>query len=253
MTFLDILKFKNTLVVMIITMVFISCSTTKSLEETSIGLINNVSYKDSSFDNSNASNGFLVAQKGKAYAITAKHVLMIAKTDAMKFVDFEGGLKEWKMYPKNDSTKYLITDKLLNPNKKDSLTWSYMDTNWNTYEDWLVFSVKENKTNYTPLSFRKKPLRKGELLYAVGWTYKDTLGSQRMYEYKFNATEGNFHNLIQINGPKSLGGLSGAPVVDSQGKIVGLVSSGGVDENTKEVFLEATDIKHAFEFISNIE
>lgn len=250
MTFTEILKFKNAVVVTIITMVVISCSTTKSLKETPIGLVNSVSYHDSSFDNSNASNGFLVAYKGKAYVITAKHVLMIAKTDDMKFVDFEGGLKQWKMHPKNDSTKYVITDKLLNTNRKDSLTWNYMDTNWDTYEDWLVFSVKENKTNHTPLSFRKKPLKKGELLYAVGWTYKDTVGSQRIYEYRFDTTEGNFHNLIQISGPKSMGGLSGAPVVDHRGRIVGLVSSGGEDENTKEVLLQATDIKHAFEFIS---
>lgn len=246
-------KFKNTIVVTIITMVVISCSTTKSLKNTPIALINNVSYQDSSFDNPNASNGFLVAHSGKTYAITAKHVLMIVKTNAMKFVDFEGGLKQWKMHPKDDSTKYITVEKLLNTNKKDSLTWSYMDTNWDTYEDWLVFSVKENKTNHTPLSFRKKPLKKGELLYAVGWSYKDTVGSQRAYEYKFDTTEGNFHNLIQISGSKSLGGLSGAPVVDTKGRIVGLVSSGGEDENTKEVLLQATDIKHAFEFISNIE
>lgn len=253
MTFSDISKFKNAVVVIVLTMIVISCSTTKNLKTTPIGLINNVSYQDSSFDNSNASNGFLVAHNGKTYAITAKHVLMIAKTDAMKFVHFEGGLKQWKMHPKNDSTKYLVTDKLLNPNKKDSLTWNYMDANWDTYEDWLVFSVKENKTNHTPLSFRKKPLKKGELLYAVGWSYKDTVGSQRRYEYKFDTTEGNFHNLIQIEGPESLGGLSGAPIVDTRGRIVGLVSSGREDENTKEVLLQATDIKHAFEFISNIE
>lgn len=251
--FPEVLKFKNIAVVTIITLVLISCSSKKKLKNTPIGLINNVSYRASSFDNSNASNGFLVAHNGNTYAVTAKHVLMIAKTDAMKFVDFEGGLKQWKMHPKNDSTKYIIADKLLNTNKKDSLTWSYMYTNWDTYEDWLVFSVKENRTNHTPLFFRKKPLKKGELLYAVGWTYKDTVGSQRAYEYKFDATEGNFHNLIQISGPKSLGGLSGAPVVDNQGKIVGLVSSGGEDESTKEVLLQATDIKHAFEFISNMK
>ncbi|WP_340200688.1 S1 family peptidase [Ascidiimonas sp. W6] len=251
--FPEFLKFKNTIVVTVIMLVIISCSSTKKLKNTPIGLINNVSYQDSSFDNSNASNGFLVAHNGNIYAITAKHVLMTAKTDAMKFIDFEGGLKEWKMQPKNDSTKYIIVDKLLNTNNKDSLTWSYMNTHWDTYEDWLVFSVKENKTNHTPLSFRKKPLKKGELLYAVGWTYKDTVGSQSAYEYKFDATEGNFHNLIQISGPKSLGGLSGAPIVDNQGKIVGLVSSGGEDENTKEVLLQATDIKHAFEFISNMK
>ncbi len=251
--FEKILKCKSAMVVPFITMVLISCSTAKSLKNTPIGLINNVSYQDSSFDNSNASNGFLVSHNNKTYAITAKHVLMIAKTDAMKFVDFEGGLKQWKMHTKDDNKKYTVVDKLLNSNKKDSLTWSYMDTNWDTYDDWLVFSVKENKTNHTPLSFRKKRLKKGELLYAIGWTYEDTVGSQRSYEYRFDTTEGNFHNLVQINGPKSMGGLSGSPIVDKAGRIVGLVSSGGEDEKTKEVWLQATDIKHAFEFISNIE
>ena len=93
MIFTKVLKFKSAVVVAIITMIVISCSTTKSLKNTPIGLINNVSYQDSSFDNSNASNGFLVGHKDNTYAVTAKHVLMIAKTDAMKFVDFEGGLK----------------------------------------------------------------------------------------------------------------------------------------------------------------
>ncbi len=230
-----------------------SCSTTEKLENRAIGLINNVSYTNTKFSNPNAGNGFLVRYKNKDYAITAKHVLMIAKTDQMKFVDFEGELKQWKLHPKNDSTSYVVLDKLLNTNKKDSLTWSYMDTHWNTYNDWLVFSVKENNSKNIPLKFRKKPLIKDEILYAVGWTYKDTLEKQRFYKYKFDKAEGNYYNLIQINGPKGLGGLSGAPVVDKTGKVVGLVSSGGENEQTKEIVLQATSIKNAMDFIIELD
>ncbi|WP_109437332.1 MULTISPECIES: trypsin-like peptidase domain-containing protein [Aquimarina] len=247
------LVLKKIIITTLVAITLISCSSVKRLQNTPIGLINNVAYTDSSFDNPNASNGFLVQYKNNTYAVTAKHILMIAKTDHMKFVDFEGNLKEWRMYPKNDSTRYVIADKLLSTNKKDSLTWNYMDTNWDTYNDWLVFSVKENKTSHKPLKFRKKPIKKGEYVYAIGWSYKDSIGAQRVYQYTFDTTEGDYHNLIQIKGPKSLGGLSGAPIVDKKGRIIGLVSSGGEDEKTKEVFLQATNIKNAFKFISNLD
>lgn len=246
------MKLINTVLVTFVVTLFSNCSSEKELHQRPIGLINNISYIDSSFNNPNASNGFLVTHEDNIYAITAKHVLMIAKTDAMKFVDFEGGLEQWKMHPKDDSTKYVVLDRLLNSNKKDSLTWSYMNKNWETYNDWLVFSVKENKTDRKPLKFRKEALQKGELLYAVGWSYKDTIGAQRFYEYKFDETEGDYHNLVQVKGPVSLGGLSGAPLIDVKGRVVGLVSSGWEDEKTKEVFLQATSIKNMVQFISEL-
>ncbi len=229
-----------------------SCSSIEKVQKKPIGLINNVSYTDASFDNPNASNGFLVKENNKTYGITAKHVLMISKTDKMNFVDFEGDLKEWKMHPKNDSSTYVLMDKLLNTNRKDSLTWDYMFSNWDTYDDWLVFSIKENRENPPTLKFRKKPLEKGEDLFVIGWSYQDTIGGQRVYEYKYDKTEGNYHELVQIKGPKSLGGLSGAPIVDKKGELVGLVSSGGEDEETKQVILQATSTKNMLNFISRL-
>lgn len=231
----------------------VGCSTIHKLENRPIGLINNVSFNESSFNNPNAANGFLVQYKSKTYAITAKHVLNLAKTEKMKFVDFEGELKQWKMHPKNDGSQYIILDKLLNTNKTDSLTWSYMDNNWDNYNDWLVFSIKENKTKHKPLKFRSDILKKEENLYVIGWSYKDSIGTQRIYEYKFDKVEGNYYNLKQIKGPKSLGGLSGSPVVDKKGNVIGLVTSGWEDEKTKEVILQATSMKKALEFITELD
>lgn len=247
------LKLKTVIIPLSMIVLLIGCSSLKKLQNTPIGLINNVSYNNASFNNENASNGFLVQYKDNTYAITAKHILIMAKTDKMQFVDFEGELQQWKLHPKNDKDHYVILDQLLNTNKRDSLTWSYMDTNWDTYNDWLVFSVKENNTNHKPLQFRKKPLIKDENLYVIGWSYKDTLGPQRIYTYKFEEIEGDYYNLKQIEGPESLGGLSGSPVVDKKGKVVGLVSSGWEDEKTKEVFIQATSLKNAIEFISKFD
>jgi len=246
------IHFKNIFLTLFVTGLLFSCSTLRKLQKTPIGLINNVSYTNSEFNNPNAGNGFLVEHQSKTYAITAKHVLMIAKTDAMEFVAFEGGLKQWKMHPKNNESSYVILEELLNSNRKDSLTWDYLDANWDTYNDWLVFSVKENKSKHKPLKFRSTPIIKDESLYVVGWSYKDTIGEQRVYEYKFNQTEGDYHNLTQVNGPISLGGLSGSPLVDEKGNVVGIVSSGWEDEKTKEIILQATSVKNAIEFISKL-
>lgn len=247
------MNIKNTAFIAYISILLTGCSIINTLQDRPIGLINNVSFNNPSFNKPNASNGFLVKFKNKTYAITAKHILNFAKTDKMKFVDFEGELKQWKMHPKNDSTQFIIVDKLLNTSKTDSLTWSYMDNNWDNYNDWLVFSIKENKTKYKPLKVRIEPLKKDESLYAVGWSYKDSTGTQRVYQYKFDKVDGNYYNLKQINGPKSLGGLSGSPIVDRKGNVIGLVSSGWEDENTKEVFVQATSLTKTLNFLTELD
>ncbi len=246
-------RLKSIIMTLSLVVLVLGCSSVEKLKNTPIGLINNVSYSDASFNNSNASNGFLVCYKDNTYAITAKHILIMAKTDKMQFVDFEGELQQWKLHPKNDDKHYVLLDKLLNTNKKDSLTWSFMDRNWDTYNDWLVFSVKENNTNHKPLKFREKPLAKNEDVFVIGWSYKDTIGAQRIYSYKFDTIEGNYYNLKQVEGPKSLGGLSGSPVVDKKGRVVGLVSSGWEDDKTNEVFIQATSIENAVQFISKLD
>lgn len=229
-----------------------SCKSQIDLTKTPIGLINNVSYNNPAFNNSNAGNGFLVSYNQQVYAITAKHILNIAKTPKMQFVDFEGELSAWKMQPKNDSTKVVLLDKLLSHNRTDSLTWSFLDSNWDTYNDWLVFSIKENNSNNRPLTFRKKPLVAGEKLFIVGWSYKDETGAQRVYEYKYGKADGIYHEIIQVKGPESLGGLSGSPVVDEQGAVIGLVTSGWEDEDTKEIIVAATAMEGVLNFLKGM-
>jgi hypothetical protein len=96
----------------------------------------------------------------------------------------------------------------------------------------VSFFSKENNTNHKPLRFTEKLLIKGESLFAVGWTYSHTIGEQRIYEYTCDTTEGDYHHLIQINGPKNSGGLSGAPIVYNRRRrrrrrrrVIGFVSS----------------------------
>ena len=75
------LKLKTVIIPLSMIVLLIGCSSLTKLKNTPIGLINNVSYNNASFNNENASNGFLVQYKDNTYAITAKHILIMAKTD----------------------------------------------------------------------------------------------------------------------------------------------------------------------------
>jgi hypothetical protein len=63
----------------------------------SITLINKVEFFDSSYNNHNAACGFLLRFKNDTFAISAKHVLLVAKTDSMHSVHFGNYLKQWTM------------------------------------------------------------------------------------------------------------------------------------------------------------
>ena len=66
-------------------------------------------------------------------------------------------------------------------------------------------------------------------------------GPQRVYEFEYYKTIGHRILLKDIIVPELLGGLSGAPLVDEAGKVVGIVSNGTVDPVTgKKYFSPCT-------------
>lgn len=215
----------------------------KAQPNKAIALVNDVAFYDSRYGNNNAGNGFVVDVNGESYAVTAKHILMIVKTEKMQSVGFAGELKQWKMFDKNDASNFLIVDQLLNANDEEKLEWETL-TN-----DWIVFSIDENRTHTKPLEFRAHPPVKGEKLFVVGWAYEDEDGPQRTYEFEFDSTEDDLYTLTQIQGPNSLAGLSGSPVVDTDNRVVGLVSSGWDDEDSGITYLQASKGTEVRKFI----
>lgn len=196
-----------------------------------ITLVNEITFFDSKFDQPRFSCGFLLKYGKDTLAITAKHLLNVIKSDKMKTTSFENSIKSWSLYPLLKPKELITTDKLLNENKSELLA------NKATYvNDLLVFSIKENHSKVKPLEIRTSALIPGEKLYAVGWTRKMESGDQRVYEFEFYKIIGNRILLKDIIVPELFGGLSGAPIVDENGKVVGIVSGSTTDPDTKKKY-----------------
>jgi len=211
-----------------------------------IALTNRIDFVDPKFDQPRFSCGFLIKYKADTFAVTARHLLKIIKPDEMKTLVFENYIKNWILYPLDKKEQLVVTDKLLNENNSASLN------DPSTYhEDWLLFSIRTNHSNVTPLELRTTPLTPGEKLYVIGWTRKMEKGSQRVYEFEYYKSIGNRLLLKNLIVPEQFGGLSGAPVIDKQGFVVGIVSGGTVDPNTDKKYFSPCAMDGLIHFIEN--
>ena len=182
-----------------------------------ITMINHIKYVDK--DYAVAGCGFLVDIGTDTIAVTAKHILTYFKSDIMNTVSFINRLIEWEMYPKNNSMDKVYIEKIINENPNESLKGIPVN------KDWLLLSVKQKSLNIQPLQFRKSPLIAGEKVYIIGWRNSDNNCSQRIYEGKFVQTmEGSLLISTKLLSNNTIPGLSGSPVVDSEGYLIGIMS-----------------------------
>jgi len=194
-----------------------------------IAMVNHVEFSDSAANNPLAGCSFLVKDGGLLLAVTCKHALWVAKSAAMKGVHFEGTLKEWRMQRKDDTTKFVLMDTLVNADRTEAIGEQNVDS------DYLVFTIRENRSDVTPLTLRRTPLRKGEPVYILGWSFSDRTGPQRTYKAVYYKSTDN-HILVSIEEQKNLAGISGGPVVDANGELVGIVSNYAFDKASKKWF-----------------
>jgi hypothetical protein len=231
---------------------FISCSKAKVSVSVSdkkfppTSLINHFEYFEGEHEFNQLGSAFLLKYKNDTFAITAKHILAILKPDSMKNLTLDNFIKNWTMSPLNKESEIVIMDKLLNENKSENLK---SETIYN--KDWLVFSIKENRSKVLPLEFRDTPLVKGEKLYIIGWTRHMKEGAQRVYEFEFYKTNGTHILLKKIIVPEKMGGLSGGPVVDINGKLVGIVSNSKFSFWNMENLVSPVGVVELKEFLDN--
>ncbi|WP_408046814.1 S1 family peptidase [Tenacibaculum crassostreae] len=204
-------------------------------------LVCKAEFKNSKFDNAHAGSGFLLRYKSKIYAITAKHVLFFARTDRMKAISFGNELKAWTFYSKENESKVTV-GKLINENTNEAITMP-------PKRDWLIFEVNSIiPKNIAVYTLRDSPLKKGEHLYFLGCPYK---------KEKPISVEGTFVNYpkegsLSLNVPKgNYGGCSGGPVLDTHGKLVGIVSMGYFNQKEQKYVFEPASLSYFKNVIKN--
>ncbi len=201
-------------------------------------LINDVTYQngDRYLDPSiaYAGTGFLIESGGKTLAVTVKHTLWVARNKATQFVEVNDRLKSWKMYPKGHPADSAVIGKLINEDPNEPL-----QNGWNNgvlQRDWLVFTTRYVSPGLHPLPLRQEPIRKGERVYMAGNPYR--FDEPIKARGTVVSTEGDLF-LITLEGFEKafLGGASGSPVVDEQGRLVGIFSNSQQDENGENRYI----------------
>ena len=205
-------------------------------------LISNVKFNDAKYDNAHDGSGFLLKYKSKVYAVTAKHVLFFAKTDSMKSISFGGDLKSWDFTSKSNTNTKVKAGKLINEDPNEILVMPPKG-------DWLIFEIKGDiPENVAVYKLRKKPLKIGEAVHFLGYPYK----SEKHITVHGNLKGFTEDNNLSLAVPKgTYNGCSGGPVLDSKGKVVGLVSMGYFDNKTDQMVFEPASLEYFKQIINN--
>jgi hypothetical protein len=183
-----------------------------------IAMINQIENVDKKFPI--AASSFLLDTEKGIFAVTAKHVLTYFKSDSMTTVSFGNRLKSWVMYPKNNPADSVVIDALLNEDPCESI-----DRVIPSDIDWLLFSVKSKSDNIQPLKFRTDPLQPQEKVYIIGWRYSDKDCPQVVYEGNYvESIDGSVIISTKLLSDNRTPGLSGSPVIDSNGLLIGIMS-----------------------------
>jgi hypothetical protein len=210
-----------------------------------ITMINHIEYADTMFPVAGCS--FLLDTGRDTLAVTAKHVLTYFKSKVMKTVSFRNSLTVWKMYPKDNRNDEVIVDTILNENDEESIN------DVPSHKDWILFSLKTKSKNIQPLTIRTAPLAAGEKVYIIGWRYTDKNCRQRIYEGKYvESSRGTVLISTRELADNKMPGLSGSPVIDSNGDLIGIMSrKAGKMEKLSSVHYPREVLRRLYEKPSN--
>jgi len=182
----------------------------------SIAMINRIDYTDESFPV--AGCAFLLDTGDATLAATAKHVLRFFKSETMDSVSFRGTLKSWRVFPKDDPSRVTVLGELVNEDDEASLESIPVG------RDWLLFTVRKRAESVQALRLRSTPLVADEPVFIVGWRYTDE-GSQKIYAGNYvRSEEGSVLIAVDALADNKMPGLSGAPVIDARGYVIGVMS-----------------------------
>lgn len=192
-----------------------------------------------------AATGFLIDTGEDTLAVTAKHVLWIAKTSTMNAVDLQGQLDRWIMHPKGNLKDSVVIDQLIN---KDTAEFLNGPNSSITQRDWLVFTTSYVSPNTQPLKPRFTKLEAGEKVFYTGCPYNDQQCVTN--EGIVLEVEGNRIVFTKTEGA-NIGGASGSPIIDKNGRLVGILGGAATAKSTGEDALYGTSTHYLKKILTN--
>ncbi len=157
---------------------------------------------------------FLVkASDGRVFGVTAKHLIGEdgGVEPEIKPAYLNSVIKSWKMSPRTMPESFVEVNKLA--------AYGATET-----DDWLLFSMKEKSPlPAEALKVRKDSVEVGETVYLLGCPYEDEKTKQNVYKGLVRA---GFKNqfTFEFVPAVDLRGFSGAPIVDANGHLVGILT-----------------------------
>ncbi|NOU59654.1 S1 family peptidase [Marinifilum caeruleilacunae] len=184
----------------------------------SFALTNEISFADTTFYD--IANSFLVDTGYDTIGVSCKHLFLLFENHfGLKNIELENDFESWKMYPKNRKAEFVTIKNLINQNPQEKIG------QYNTLKDrdWIIFNLKTKNKELYPLKIRYTAVKKDERVYAIGWvTNKKDIKEPTFTKIQCYKNMGNyFYIKASENQPH---GMSGSPVIDRNGYLVGIVS-----------------------------
>jgi hypothetical protein len=162
-------------------------------------------------------SAFLVRGAGGAvHVATARHLIGVngGVQPEVDVAGFDAALLHWNVYPRTSPTTSVDATGALSPRLGQ------------VHSDWLLLKTSgaPDKAPSYPLTLRARPVAVGERVRMVGCPYSEPGCKQNVYEGVVTARAAGTLFRFDIDPPVVVPGFSGAPIVDEQGLVVGLVS-----------------------------
>jgi hypothetical protein len=159
-----------------------------------------------------ASSFLIKSSDGRVFGVTAKHLLGEdgGVSPELDVTRFNNVLTSWRLAPRTKERSFVKVDKLVAFGKRKD-------------DDWLVFSLKpQSNLPAVPLRVRGTPVADEEQVYLLGCPYSDDDCMQNVHAGHVYRTYQQ--EIIFDFEPKvDLSGFSGAPVIDGNGHLVGIL------------------------------
>lgn len=183
-------------------------------------LTNEISFTDTTF--TDIANSFLVNTGYDTIGVSCKHFFLVFEHHlGLKKIDLGNEFKYWHLYPKNKKDKVVPIKRLINEDSTEEIG------QFNTLKirDWIIFDVEKTNLDLYPLKIRYTPIKTNEVVYAVGWGFKQKDSSKpALIKLQCIQNLGDYYYVKTLKTDIQPQGRSGSPVIDSNGYLVGIIS-----------------------------